>query len=38
MGIMRNFLWNYIEFGPMVQEEMELQDISYLELWGLFVP
>ena len=26
-------LWNYLEFGPVVQEEMLFKDISYLEIW-----
>ena len=28
-------IWNYFEFGPMVQVEMPFmeKDISYLELW-----
>ena len=29
-------LWNYSEFEPMVQEEMSLKGISYLELWQPF--
>ena len=29
-------LWNYFEFGQVVQEEMSFKDISYLELWQLF--
>ena len=30
-GIMRNFLWNYFEFGPLAQE-MSLKDLSYIQL------
>ena len=30
------FLWNYFQFGPVVQEEMSYKDISYLELWWPF--
>ena len=26
-------LLNYLEFGPVVQEEMPFKGISYLELW-----
>ena len=26
-------MWNYFEFGPLVQEEMLFIDISYLQLW-----
>ena len=27
---------SYVKFGPVVQEEMSFQDISYLELWWPF--
>ena len=27
------FMWSYMEFGPVVQKEMLIEDISYLELW-----
>ena len=27
------FMWSYMKFGPVVQEEMSFKDISYLELW-----
>ena len=30
---MRNFSVKYIEFRPVVQEEMPFKDISYPELW-----
>ena len=30
--IIRNILWNYFAFGPVIQE-MSFQHISYLELW-----
>ena len=30
------FMWRYIKFGPVVQEEMSFKDISYLELWWPF--
>ena len=30
-------MWNYFEFGPVVQEEMSFKDIYYLELWWPFV-
>ena len=33
---MRKNSLNYFEFGPVVQEEMPLKDISYLELWWPF--
>ena len=26
-------LWNYFEFGLVVQKEMPLKDISFLDLW-----
>ena len=26
-------MYNYFEFGSVVQEEMSLKDFSYLELW-----
>ena len=29
-------LWNYIEFGTVVQQEMPFKGISYLELWQPF--
>ena len=29
-------LWNYIEFRPVVHEDMLYKDISYLELWWPF--
>ena len=29
-------LWDYFEFGPVVQEEMPFKGISYLELWQPF--
>ena len=33
-GIMRNmYLWNYFQFGPVVQEKTAFKDISHLELW-----
>ena len=28
--------WNYFELEPVVQEELTLKDISYLELWQAF--
>ena len=31
---MKNNCVKYFEFGPVVQEEMSLKDISYLELFG----
>ena len=27
------FMWSYMEFGQVVQKEMSIKDISYLELW-----
>ena len=33
---MRNISVNYFEFGPVVQE-MSFKDISYLELWQIFL-
>ena len=27
------FMWSYMKFGPVVQEEMLFKDISYLEFW-----
>ena len=27
------FMWSYMEIGPVVQKQMSLKDISYLELW-----
>ena len=29
-------LWNYFNFGLVVQEQMMFKDISYLELWRSF--
>ena len=29
----RTFMWSYMKFGLVVQEEMSFKDISYLELW-----
>ena len=29
-------LWNYFEFGQVVQEAMTFKDISYLKLWRPF--
>ena len=29
-------MWNYFEFGHVVQEEMLVKDITYLELWQPF--
>ena len=26
-------MWSYMEFGPVVQKEMLIKDISYLEIW-----
>ena len=36
-GIKRKILWNYFEFWPVVQEEMSFKDMSYLELWRIFI-
>ena len=35
-GFMRKNSVKLFEFGPVVQEEMSLKDISYLELWRPF--
>ena len=35
-GIKRNNHLNHFEFVPVVQEEMSLKAISYLELWRPF--
>ena len=32
-GLGKTSLWNYLEFGPVVQEEMSFKYIPYLELW-----
>ena len=36
MQFCRTILCNYFELGPMVQADMSLKDISYLELWWPF--
>ena len=30
------FMWNYFEFGPVIQEETLFKDIFYLEFWQPF--
>ena len=33
--LLETILWNYFEFGPVVQEKLSLKDIIYLKLWQL---
>ena len=33
---LKTFKWSYMKFGPVVQEEMSFEDITYIELWQPF--